>query len=255
MDLVIAANADLMGREAARIAAADLVAAIKNSGQARLLVATGASQFTVLEHLVQHDEIDWSVVDGFHLDEYEGISPDHPASFCKYLKERFVDRVGLRSFRFLRGDQDIEATVSEAAAAVSAAPIDVAMVGIGENAHLAFNDPPADFETNDPYLIVDLDEACRMQQVGEGWFDSLESVPKRAISMSVNQILKSKRIVCSVPDERKAKAVQGSFEGEVCPKTPASILQRHPQTTLLVDEPAASLLSAESQAQAQKVQA
>ena len=255
MELVISTTPELMGREAAKIGAAELVSAIESRGSARLLVATGASQFTVLDNLCQHSEIDWSKVDAFHLDEYEGLSDEHPASFCKYLKERFVERVPLNSFHYLRGDQDISTTVKEAAAAVSAAPIDVAMVGIGENGHLAFNDPPADFETNDPYLVVQLDEACRMQQVGEGWFESLETVPKRAISMSVNQILKSKRIVCSVPDERKAKAVQGSFEGQVSNSVPASVLQRHELTTLLVDDAAATQLSDASKAGATKVTA
>ncbi|MEM9365976.1 MAG: glucosamine-6-phosphate deaminase [Planctomycetota bacterium] len=242
MKLVVAENAETMGCYAATLAASAIRAAIEERGNSRIVVATGASQFTVLSHLVQQPDIDWSRVTGFHLDEYVGLSPEHPASFCRYLKERFVDRVPLTAFHYLRGDADAAETIQWVASELIQQPIDVALVGIGENGHLAFNDPPADFETEAPYLVLPLDEACRQQQVGEGWFDSLADVPSHAMSMSVHRILQSKQIVCSVPDERKAEAVRASVEGTIAPEVPASILRRHEHATLVVDPPAASLL-------------
>jgi glucosamine-6-phosphate deaminase len=197
----------------------------------------------MLEELRQAN-IDWSKVTCFHLDEYAGISSDHPASFVKYLRDRFYDQVnGLHGFHFIAGEaSDLEAECRRLSALIETISIDVACIGIGENAHLAFNDPPADFETDQPYLVVELDAACRQQQVGEGWFPSLESVPRQAISMSVNQILKSKCLVVSVPDERKSNAVRAAVEGPVQPEIPASILQTHPDCHLFLDQAAASLL-------------
>lgn len=235
-------DAAQMGKAAAQLAADALRAAIEARGTARLIVATGASQFTVLENLIAQD-VDWSRVEAFHLDEYIGIGADHPASFCGYLKQRFVDRVPLKSFHYLDGLKPSEEVCREAGKAVTAQPVDVALVGIGENAHLAFNDPPADFETTEPYVIVQLDEACRQQQVGEGWFAGLEEVPQQAISMSIQQILKTRRIVCSVPDERKAEAVRKTVTGPVTPEVPASILQQHSDVHLLLDKAAASRLA------------
>ena len=243
MKTIVTANSQQMGKVAARLAAADLKTAIAARGKAYLIVATGASQFEVLKHLVAEPDIDWSNVHGFHLDEYIGIGTDHPASFCKYLKERFVDHVPLADFQFLRGDEDPSATIERVGELLSEISVDVAMVGIGENGHLAFNDPPADFETQDPYIIVELDEPCRMQQVGEGWFESLADVPTHAISMSVKQIMKTSNIYCSVPDERKAKAVKATLHENISPEIPASVLRNHPAATLIVDEAAASLLS------------
>ena len=243
MKTVITPDPKTMGRYVAEHAAEVLKAAIQSRGEARLIVATGASQFEVLGQLIEQPGIAWDKVHGFHLDEYVGVGDEHPASFCKYLKERFVQRVPLASFHFLDGEADPESTIAEANQKISAAPIDLALVGIGENGHLAFNDPPADFDTEEPYIIVELDEPCRLQQVGEGWFDSLESVPTRAISMSIRQILKSGTIFCSVPDERKAKAVHDTLSGEITHEVPASALRNHPQTTLVIDQAAASALS------------
>jgi glucosamine-6-phosphate deaminase len=253
MQLAVAKNRDGMGSYSAQEAAKCLKGAIQARGEAKLIVATGSSQFEVLSHLVMEPGIDWSKVDGFHLDEYIGVGLDHPASFCGYLKERFVDRVPLRSFHFLDGTQTAETVARLASEKISKHSIDLAMVGIGENGHLAFNDPPANFETVEPYIIVELDEACRLQQVGEGWFPSLEAVPKQAISMSIAQIMKSGKIICSVPDERKAIAVRNSIQGEVTPQVPASILQRHPNVELVIDQAASKLLSDERLAQAKKV--
>jgi glucosamine-6-phosphate deaminase len=179
----------------------------------------------------------------FHLDEYIGLPADHPASFRRYLQERLIGKTGMTHVHLLDGQQDPEHVCDEAGRAIAAAPIDIAFVGIGENAHLAFNDPPADFETERPYIIVTLDEPCRQQQVGEGWFASLAEVPKRAISMSVRQILKAHVILCIVPDARKAHAVHLSVAGPVTPQAPASILQTHADTTLFLDTASASRLS------------
>ena len=244
MQTILTDDRTSMGRWVARHAAEAIRDAITERGEATLVVATGASQFEVLDTLTSQPDIDWNRVTGFHLDEYIGLSVDHPASFCRYLRERFVDRVDLKAFHYLRGDEDPALTIAKVGGLISQAPVDVALVGIGENGHLAFNDPPADFETESPYLIVELDEPCRAQQVGEGWFPSLAEVPTHAISMSVRQILKAKTIFCSVPDQRKAEAVRGVIEGPVSCNVPASILQTHDGTTLVIDRAAASRLSA-----------
>jgi len=210
-------------------------------GYARIILATGASQFEMLAELVKAD-VDWSKVTVFHLDEYIGIPDTHPASFRKYLNERFVELVKPAAFHAINGEADPEGECARLGAIISEQEIDVAFVGIGENAHLAFNDPPADFHTVEPYIVVDLDLVCRQQQLGEGWFPSLEAVPARAISMSVRQIMKSKAIICTVPDSRKAEAVQKALEGEVLPEVPASIMQTHPYAWLYLDRGSASLL-------------
>lgn len=232
-----------LGRRAAADGAARLRAAIAERGGANLIVATGASQFEVLAALVAAEGIDWSKVTGFHLDEYIGMPITHPASFRRYLKERLVDRVPFAAFHYIDGEADPVTECRRVGELIRRHPIDVAMVGIGENGHLAFNDPPADFETDEPYIVVALDDACRRQQFGEGWFPTFDAVPTRAISMSIRQIMRSKAIVCSVPDQRKAKAVQAALEGPVTPNVPASILQTHAEATIYLDPPAASLLA------------
>jgi len=179
----------------------------------------------------------------FHLDEHVGLPITHPASFRKYLRERLIDKVGVGQYHLLDGTGDAGEVARRVGKAISTAPVDVAFVGIGENGHLAFNDPPADFETDEPYLVVRLDEACRRQQVGEGWFGDVSEVPQEAISMSVRQILKAKEIICVVPDARKAHAVKMCFEGEISPMAPASILRTHPNATVYLDEDSARLLS------------
>lgn len=246
IEILIEENRLAMGAAAAKRSGEVLRQAIATRGEARIIVATGSSQFEVLDALVREPGIDWSRVDGFHLDEYVGLPATHPASFCGYLKQRWVDRVPLRSFCYLDGMRDPAQVCREAAAAVQAKPIDVAMIGIGENGHLAFNDPPADFETRAAYHVVQLDEACRRQQVGEGWFAGLDAVPTHAISMTIQQILAAKHIFCSVPDERKANAVAAAVEGPLTPLLPASILRTHPATVLLLDRAAASLLKGPS---------
>ena len=232
-----------LGRAAAERGAAAIGEAIERNGEARVIAATGASQFEFLDALTTAPGVDWGRVEMFHLDEYVGLPDTHPASFRRYLRERIVERVKPRVFHFLAGDaEDPAGECGRVGALLARAPIDVAFVGIGENGHLAFNDPPADFETEEPYLVVELDEACRRQQLGEGWFPGLDDVPRRAISMSIRQILKSREILCVVPDARKAKAVAECLEGEVSPLHPSSILQTHPATTVYLDRDSAALL-------------
>ncbi len=232
-----------LGQAAAERAREAIGEAIGRSGEARVIAATGASQFEFLDALTSLRGIDWGRVEMFHLDEYVGVPDTHPASFRRYLRERIVERVKPRVFHFLAGDvPDTAEECRRVGALLAKAPIDVAFVGIGENGHLAFNDPPADFQTEEPYLLVDLDEPCRRQQLGEGWFASLQEVPRRAISMSIRQILKSREILCVVPDARKAKAVSECLEGDVTPLHPSSILQTHPRTTVYLDRDSAALL-------------
>ena len=232
-----------MGAAAAAFGIAKLKEALEENGTANFIVATGASQFEMLEELRKAD-LPWNRLTGFHLDEYVGMPISHKASFRKYLWERFVSQLPLplNHFHFIDGEGDPQAECQRLGALISQTTIDVAFVGIGENGHLAFNDPPADFETEEPYLVVNLDEACRQQQFGEGWFPTFDDVPKQAISMGIKQIMKSRTIVCTVPDERKAQAVKNSVQGEVSPQVPASILQQHPNCQLFLDDAGASLL-------------
>ncbi|HYN01203.1 MAG TPA: glucosamine-6-phosphate deaminase [Vicinamibacteria bacterium] len=243
MDIAIFDTKLELGRAAADRAAAAIGEAIGRNGEARVIAATGASQFEFLDALTATPGVEWGRVEMFHLDEYVGVPDSHPASFRRYLRERIVEPVHPRAFHFLAGDAPDPATECRRVGALLArAPIDVAFVGIGENGHLAFNDPPADFETEEPYLVVELDEACRRQQLGEGWFATLDDVPRRAISMSIRQILKAREILCIVPDARKAKAVRDCLEGEVGPSHPSSILQAHEATTVYLDRDSAALL-------------
>ena len=219
---------------------------VSQTGTARIIAATGASQVEFLAALTSIQEVEWRKVEMFHLDEYIGLSIEHPASFRKYLLERLIRKTGIDKYHLLDGNADPSDVCRGVGHALTAAPVDVAFVGIGENGHLAFNDPPANFETEDPYLIVTLDEVCRSQQVNEGWFSSLSEVPEKAISMSVRQILKSDEIICVVPDARKAPAVKLCFEGEISPMAPASILRDHPNTTVCLDRDSARLLKRET---------
>jgi len=233
-----------LGAAAATQAAKVIKKAIRNKQQANIILATGVSQFETLKNLVATGGIDWLKVTMFHLDEYIGLSPDHPASFRRYLAKRFVDKVpGLKAVHFVNGDaNNSQQECKRLGNIIAKHPIDVALVGIGENGHLAFNDPPADFQTEEPFIVVELDQRCRGQQLGEGWFETLEQVPKLAISMSIRQITKSACIIVSVPEKRKAEAVKNALQGPVTNMCPASILQRHPNCKIFMDEQAASLL-------------
>lgn len=241
MEIVISETKQELGKKAALNGAEFIRKAILERGKANIIVATGASQFEMLNELVKED-IDWTVVTAFHLDEYIGITETHPASFRKYLKERFVDIVSPMVFNYVNGETDPYQECVRLGKLISKHPIDVAFVGIGENGHLAFNDPPADFETEQAYLVVTLDQECRRQQMGEGWFPTLNDVPKKAISMSIRQIMKSKAIICSVPDQRKAEAVKKTVEGTISPLIPASIMRNHEAVWLYLDKDSASLM-------------
>lgn len=234
-----------LGQAAAAQAAELINRAIAARGQARIIAATGMSQFEFLQALIATPGIDWARIELFHLDEYVGLPLAHPASFRKYLLERFIEPAGLTNYHLLDGESDPAEVCRSVGALIQAAPIDVAFVGIGENGHLAFNDPPADFETEEVYIVVNLDEACRRQQVGEGWFAGLEDVPQQAISMTIHQILKAAEIICIAPDARKAEAVKACLEGEVSPLAPASALRKHDQVTLYLDNQSAALLNPE----------
>lgn len=246
MEVIICETKQELGRKAADVGAEAIRRALTEHGEASIILATGASQFETLDMLTATGDIDWGRVTGFHLDEYAGLPLSHPASFRRYLQERFLDKLPypLRAFHFINGEGDCGEECRRLNAIIAGHSICVAFVGIGENGHLAFNDPPADFETEMPYLVVDLDDACRRQQLGEGWFPTLEAVPKQAISMSIRQILKSDKIICCAPDARKAEPVRVTLEGPVTPSVPASALQLHPDTLMYLDGASAALLRA-----------
>ena len=232
-----------MGKTAAEKAAEVLEEAIKEKGEAVFVAATGASQFEFLKALTSISSIDWSRTTMFHLDEYIGITENHPASFRKYLKERLINKVHPGAVYLIKGEaEDPELECERLNRIISKKEIDISFVGIGENGHLAFNDPPADFNTEKPYTLVELDEACRKQQLGEGWFNGLREVPHRAISMSIKQIMKSRNIICTVPDARKAQAVKDCLEDTISPAHPASILRKHKRAFLFLDKDSARLL-------------
>jgi glucosamine-6-phosphate deaminase len=234
-----------LSQAAADHAAAAIRRAIAERGHARIVAATAASQIDFLDALTRSSEIDWRRVEAFHLDEYVGLPITHPGSFRKMLVQQLVSKTGIVKYHLLDGDAADPAEVARSVGrAIASETVDVAFLGIGENGHIAFNDPPADFDTEEPYIIVSLDEACRQQQVGEDWFADISQVPKQAISMSARQILKAKEILAVVPDARKAHAVQLCFEGEISPTAPASVLRTHPDTTIYLDKNSASLLSA-----------
>jgi glucosamine-6-phosphate deaminase len=235
-----------MARAAASAAAGHIKEAIDRYRHATFVAATGASQFEFLDALVSDQAIDWARTMLFHLDEYIGLPETHPASFRRYLSERLVRLVHPGTVHFIQGDApDPETECQRLNRLIARYEIDVCLVGIGENGHLAFNDPPADFDVEDPYVIVELDEECRRQQLGEGWFASFDEVPRRAISMSIKQIMASRAIVCTVPDRRKAQAVHDCFIGEVTPLHPASILRDHDRAQVFLDADAAALLKAD----------
>jgi len=232
-----------LGNSAAAQAAAAIRSAVAHHGQARVVAASAASQFEFLAALTAIPAIPWNRVELFHLDEYIGLPMTHPASFCKFLQEHLIAKTGITHLHLLDGSRDPTEVIREAAKAISTSPIDLAFVGIGENGHLAFNDPPADFETEEPYIVVALDHACRMQQVGEGWFKDLSAVPTQAISMSVRQVLKAREILAVVPDARKAQAIKACFDGPISPMAPSAILRTHPNATIYLDRQSSALLA------------
>lgn len=242
MKIEIYSSPHELGISAGRHASQLIREAIALEGTANIILATGTSQFEALSQLISED-IDWSKVVMFHLDEYIELPQTHPASFRKYLQERFIEKIKpLKAAFLINGETDAQEECERLGKLIKQHPIDVALVGVGENGHLAFNDPPADFVTERPYIVVELDEACRKQQMGEGWFQSLDEVPLKAISMSIKQIMRSRNIICSVPDKRKALAVKNCLGQEVSDLHPASILQTHSNCTVYLDKESASLL-------------
>jgi glucosamine-6-phosphate deaminase len=250
LQIKILDNKRALGQAAAEHAAESLRAVLRENGAARIVAATGASQFEFLDALTSAADIDWSRVELFHLDEYVGLPATHPASFRKYIRERIIlktgigHKTGITQYHLLEGEDDPQEMAKRVGSELISRPADLAFVGIGENGHLAFNDPPADFTSEEPYLVVQLDQACRRQQVNEGWFAQLADVPMRAISMSIRQILRAKEIIAVVPEARKARAVQACLEEKISPWAPASALRNHPNTTLYLDRDSAALLRA-----------
>ncbi len=249
MNIRIYKNKDELGKAAASDAAGIIKNAMRINGSATLVLATGSSQFEMLKYLVATPGIDWSKVVLFHLDEYIGIPGEHPASFRKYIQERVIDKVHpLQEVHLINGDNpDPYTECRQLGEIIASVRIDLSLVGIGENGHLAFNDPPADFTTEEPFIPVTLDRKCRQQQLGEGWFKTLEEVPDKAITMSIRQIMQSRQIVCVVPDKRKAEAVKNCLEEEVSNLYPASVLQEHPGCTIYLDRDSAALLTYKKQ--------
>ncbi|MDR1931246.1 MAG: glucosamine-6-phosphate deaminase [Spirochaetales bacterium] len=239
MNIHVAKTAKAMGVQAAAHIAEILRKTIAEKGSARLLLSTGASQFETLAALIK-ENLDWPRVEMFHLDEYVGLPESHKASFRKYLKTRFVSKVPLKAAHFVQGDADVPAVIAALTRELAKAPIDVGVIGIGENAHVAFNDPPADFSTKKTYIVVTLDKKCKQQQVGEGWFAAPADVPARAITMTVSHILRCRHIISCVPHAVKAKAVLNTLTHTVDPAVPASILKTHPSWHLYLDADSAA---------------
>jgi len=242
MKIIVMNDPADLGREAGSQAARIIRTALNDKGFANIILATGTSQFQTLNQLTR-EKVDWKKVTMFHLDEYIGLPESSPASFRKYLKERFIQKTaGLREVHLINGENNPSEECVRLNKIIGNTQIDLTLLGIGENSHLGFNDPPADFDTEDPFIIVNLDEQCRMQQLGEGWFQQLDDVPRQAISMSVQQIMKSTQIICSVPDSRKAQAVKDCFEKPVSNLHPGSILQKHLHCSCFLDKSSSALL-------------
>ncbi len=241
MKVRVLKNYEELGKAAGEFSAEIIKKAIAEKGKARIVLSTGASQFETLKTLVESD-VDWSKVEMFHLDEYINLPESHPASFRKYLKERFVSKVNLKAAHFVDGEGNVEETIRKLTEEIRKDEIDLGLIGIGENAHIAFNDPPADFDTREAYIVVNLDDACKRQQVREGWFPTVDDVPKQAISMSVYQIMQCKVIVSAVPHKVKANAIKLTLENDVTNTIPATMLKKHPNVNLFIDEESASLV-------------
>lgn len=244
MKITVSENAVQLGERAAALAAEKLNAAIEQNGSARLVMSTGASQFETIKSLIKHC-VDWSKVEVFHLDEYVDLPVTHPASFRKYIKERFGDFVDAKAIYYVNTEGDIDANIAALTEKLHEAPVDVALIGIGENAHIAFNDPPADFNNNGAYIVVKLADKCRNQQLGEGWFATIDDVPTHAVSMTVKEIMKSKVIISAVPHAVKAQAIKDTLESDLSPDIPATMLKQHEEFYLFIDKNSASAVKIE----------
>ena len=242
MELQIMKSSREAGKKGAEKAEELIRKLIEEQGEFRMLIPTGQSQFEFYEAFTKMD-LPWDKMEFFHLDEYVGLPMSHPASFRKYLKERVVDVIGIKRIHYIDGEGDLESMITNLTEKITEKTIDIGIIGIGENGHIAFNDPPADFDTQESYKVVELDERCRRQQVGEGWFASVDDVPKLAISATVSQIMKCRYIVSVVPHKVKAEAVKKTLEtAGVTEYIPATKLKEHENWYLYLDENSASEL-------------
>ena len=244
MKIIISDTSAQLGIDSAKGVADYLKSVIAKNGYARIVVSTGASQLPMFENLIR-SSVDWSKVEMFHLDEYVNLPETHPASFRKYLKERFVSRVPLMGAYFVDGTPE---GIKALSAKLVEKEVDLGIIGIGENGHIAFNDPPADFDTRESYITVNLDSRCRAQQVGEGWFASAEEVPAQAVSMTPYRIMQCKKIISVVPYAVKADAVKKTLTCGVSPNVPATLMKTHPDWELYLDkESAGAVISFQSE--------
>jgi glucosamine-6-phosphate deaminase len=239
MNIIITTTATELGNQAARLVASKLNEAINLNGEARMVVSTGSSQFEMFQALIK-EKVDWIKVEVFHLDEYIGLPVTHRASFRKYLYERFINLVPIKKFHSVDAEGIIADRIAGLSAGIREKPVDLGLIGIGVNGHIAFNDPPADFDTHNAYIIVKLDDQCKMQQVNEGWFNTIKEVPDEAVSMSVWQIMQCTTIISVVPHLVKADAVRKTLTGNISNSVPATILKRHPDWHLFLDKNSAS---------------
>lgn len=245
MKIYVAKTAEELGKRAAHAIAEKLCKAIVEKGEARLVLSTGGSQFETLEALLRED-VPWDKVTVFHLDEYIDLPLTHAASFRKYLKERFMDHVPLKESVFVETEGNVDENICVLTQRVREKVIDVGVIGIGENAHIAFNDPPADFETKEAYIVVNLDSRCKKQQVGEGWFKDECEVPCQAVSMTPYQIMQCAHIISPVPHKVKADAIRKVLSSKkIDPMIPGSLLKTHSDFNLFLDEDSASECSDE----------
>lgn len=241
MNIHISDTPEQLGAAAAVQAADAIRRAISANGKARIVLSTGASQFGFFQAFIK-EQLEWDKIEMFHLDEYVALPESHIASFRKYLKERFADLIPLGRAYYVNGEGDVAANIAALTEEIRKQPIDVALIGIGENSHIAFNDPPADFDTKEAYMVVDLDEACKRQQVGEGWFATVDDVPKQAITMTVHQIMQAKTIISCVPHKVKANAIKMTMDNNVTNIVPSTMLKTHADWTLYLDRESASLI-------------
>ena len=242
MKTIYSQTPEELGKKAAQHAAKLLRQYIAQNGGARLLLSTGASQLTTINALLE-EPVEWEKVEMFHLDEYINLSQDHPASFIKYLKERFVAKVPLGKVHYVDTSGDVNEMIARLTREIRKKPVDVGLIGIGENAHIAFNDPPADFDSEEAFIVVTLAESCRKQQLGEGWFPTIDDVPTKAVTMTVRQILKCKHILSAVPFKVKAQAIYDTMTApDITPMVPATILREHEDWTVYLDKDSSSML-------------
>jgi glucosamine-6-phosphate deaminase len=230
-----------LGEAAAADAADTIRAAVEQRGRANAMLATGNSQFAFLDALTAHDDVPWDHLTGFHMDEYVGMDDTHPASFARYMRERIVDVVHPSAFHYVDGMNDARAECRRYTELLRDHPLDLCCLGVGENGHLAFNDPPfADFDDTEDVKEVELDDASRRQQVGEGHFHGLDDVPRSAITVTIPALLRARRVLAIVPEARKAEAVRRALEEPIATSCPASVLRRTPHATLYLDQASAS---------------